>query len=84
MSEHTGLEFAPPIVAFPKFTLDAPSSVIYNLYVQNQLASANVKIRHVFCDTFSWRAAHRDYKRIEAAPGDEPRNKLNKSNGGQI
>ena len=27
---------------------------------------------------------HRDYKRIEAASGDEPRNKLNKSNGGQI
>ena len=25
---------------------------------------------------------HRDYKRIEAASGDEPRNKLNKSNGG--
>ena len=29
-------------------------------------------------------AVHRDYKRIEAASGDEPRNKLNKSNGGQI
>ena len=27
---------------------------------------------------------HRDYKRIEAASGDESRNKLNKSNGGQI
>ena len=27
---------------------------------------------------------HRDYKRIEAASGNEPRNKLNKSNGGQI
>ena len=27
---------------------------------------------------------HRDYKRIEAASGDEPRNKLNKSNEGQI
>ena len=25
---------------------------------------------------------HRDYKRIEAASSDEPRNKLNKSNGG--
>ena len=25
---------------------------------------------------------HRDYKRIEAASGNEPRNKLNKSNGG--
>ena len=33
MSEHPGLEFAPPpIAAFPNFTLDAPSSVIYNLY----------------------------------------------------
>ena len=32
MSEHPGLEFAPPIVAFHNFTLDAPSSVIYNLY----------------------------------------------------
>ena len=30
------------------------------------------------------RVVHRDYKRIEAASGDEPRNKLNKSNGGQI
>ena len=30
------------------------------------------------------RMHHRDYKRIEAASGDEPRNKLNKSNGGQI
>ena len=30
------------------------------------------------------RIIHRDYKRIEAASGDEPRNKLNKSNGGQI
>ena len=29
-------------------------------------------------------SGHRDYKRIEAASGDEPRNKLNKSNGGQI
>ena len=28
--------------------------------------------------------SHRDYKRIEAASGDESRNKLNKSNGGQI
>ena len=28
--------------------------------------------------------SHRDYKRIEAASGNEPRNKLNKSNGGQI
>ena len=27
---------------------------------------------------------HRDYKRIEVASGDESRNKLNKSNGGQI
>ena len=27
---------------------------------------------------------HSDYKRIEAASGDEPRNKLKKSNGGQI
>ena len=27
---------------------------------------------------------HRDYKRIEAASGDESRDKLNKSNGGQI
>ena len=25
---------------------------------------------------------HRDYKRMEVASGDEPRNKLNKSNGG--
>ena len=25
-----------------------------------------------------------NYKRIEAASGNEPRNKLNKSNGGQI
>ena len=32
MSEHPGLEFAPPIVAFPNFTLGAPSSVIYNHY----------------------------------------------------
>ena len=28
------------------------------------------------------RSHHRDYKRIEAASGNEPRNKLNKSNGG--
>ena len=28
--------------------------------------------------------AHRDYKRIEAASGEESRDKLNKSNGGQI
>ena len=27
---------------------------------------------------------HRDYKRIEVVSGDESRNKLNKSNGGQI
>ena len=27
---------------------------------------------------------HRDYKGIEAASGNEPRDKLNKSNGGQI
>ena len=27
---------------------------------------------------------HKDYKRIETASGDEPQNKLNKSNGGQI
>ena len=37
MSEHPGLEFAPPppngpIAALPNFSLDAPSSVIYNLY----------------------------------------------------
>ena len=31
------------------------------------------------CDT-----GHRDYKRIEAASGDESRNKLNKSNGGKF
>ena len=31
MSEHPGLEFAPPNTAFPNFTLDAPSSVIHNL-----------------------------------------------------
>ena len=30
------------------------------------------------------RAHHRDYKRIEGASGDESRDKLNKSNGGQI
>ena len=30
------------------------------------------------------RSNHRDYKRIEAASGDESRNKLNKANGGQI
>ena len=30
------------------------------------------------------RGTHRDYKRIEAASGNEPGNKLNKSNGGQI
>ena len=36
MSEHPGLEFAPPPnAAFPNFTLDAPSSVIYNLYGRN-------------------------------------------------
>ena len=32
----------------------------------------------------TWCQEHRDYKRIEAASGDESRNKLNKSNGGQI
>ena len=34
MSEHPALEFPPPPKnnAFPNFTLDAPSSVIYNLY----------------------------------------------------
>ena len=31
-----------------------------------------------------YRVNHRDYKRIEVASGDESRNKLNKSNGGQI
>ena len=31
-----------------------------------------------------WGSEHRDYKRIEAASGDESRDKLNKSNGGQI
>ena len=30
------------------------------------------------------RICHRDYKRIEAASRDELRDKLNKSNGGQI
>ena len=33
MSEHPGLEFAPPpIAAFPNFTLDAPSSVLIKEY----------------------------------------------------
>ena len=35
-------------------------------------------------DSSIWGHAHRDYKRIEAASGDEPRNKLNKSNGGKF
>ena len=34
MSEHPGLEFAPNS-AFPNLTLDARSSVIYNLYDYN-------------------------------------------------
>ena len=29
-------------------------------------------------------SSHRDYKRIESASRDESRDKLNKSNGGQI
>ena len=32
MSEHPGLEFAPPIAALPFFAFDDHSSVIYNLY----------------------------------------------------
>ena len=44
MSEHTGLEFAPPIAAFPKFTLDAPSSVIYNLYGHVILSQSEVTL----------------------------------------
>jgi hypothetical protein len=32
---HPGLEFAPPLAAFPIFKLDASSSVIYNLYAGN-------------------------------------------------
>jgi hypothetical protein len=32
---YPGLEFAPPLAAFPIFKLDASSSVIYNLYGRN-------------------------------------------------
>ena len=50
----------------------------------------NTVLSHCACDIFPkfWNDkmnfTHRDYKRIEAASGDESRNKLNKSNGGQI
>ena len=40
-----------------------------------------VALRNCVCITISGRE-HRDYKRIEAAPGDELWDKLNKSNGG--
>ena len=41
-----------------------------------------VALRNWVCITISGRE-HRDYKRIEAASGDESRDKLNKCNGGQ-
>ena len=56
-------------------TLDKDNDVVFLL---NRLHKIDY---HSYC---LHRPFHRDYKRIEAASGDEPRNKLNKSNGGQI
>ena len=39
---------------------------------------------YVFSSNMEGGSDHRDYKRIEVASSDESRNKLNKSNGGQI
>ena len=54
----------PPNKRVPFFSsekdYDASSSVIYNLYVRNHMASAKAKIRHLFGDTFSCRAAPPD------------------------
>ena len=45
----SGTRICPPIAVFPNFTLDAPSSVIYNLYdhmwVFENVLQVNVKNR---------------------------------------
>ena len=52
-------------------------------YICKQYAAAGACCARNLSRHF-WAAYHRDYKRIEMGSGDELRDKLNKSNGGQI
>ena len=68
---------------------DSPSGNVRHVYILSRcltVCSAESEILHIKIDKdlMKYGGDHRDYKRIEAASGDESRNKLNKSNGGQI
>ena len=54
MSEHPGLEFAPPIAALPNFTLDVLSSVIYNLYASECVCEEGASVNSKKTGTITW------------------------------